>query len=57
MRSNSLAFRLTVSAALMALVLLFAAGLILTELFQQTVQSNFDARLRAVLEGFQATWT
>ena len=46
MRTNSLAFRLTVSAAVTAVVLLLAAVIILSELFEQTVQRNFDARLR-----------
>jgi signal transduction histidine kinase len=54
MRTNSLAFRLTVSAAVTAVVLLAAAAIILTELFQQTVQRNFDARLRAIMDGLQA---
>ena len=54
MRTNSLAFRLTVSAAATAVVLIVAAAIILTELFQQTVQRNFDARLRAIMDGLQA---
>lgn len=53
MRTNSLAFRLTVSAAVTAVVLLLAAAIILSELFEQTVQRNFDARLRAIMDGLQ----
>ena len=54
MQTNSLSFRLTVSAAIISLVLLLAAGLMLGQLFQQALQSSFDARLRAVLEGLAA---
>jgi signal transduction histidine kinase len=54
MRTNSLSFRLTVSAAIVSLVLLLAAGLLLGQLFQQALQRNFDARLRAVLDGLAA---
>ena len=53
MRTNSLAFRLTTTAAGAAIVLFLVAALVLTELFQQAVQRNFDTRLRAVLEGLQ----
>ncbi|MFO1034555.1 MAG: sensor histidine kinase [Hyphomicrobiales bacterium] len=53
MRTNSLAFRLTVSAAATAVVMLVAASLVLSELFQQALQRNFDARLRAVLDSLQ----
>lgn len=53
MRTNSLAFRLTVSAAVTAVVLLIAAVIVLSELFEQTVQRNFDARLRAIMDGLQ----
>src|SRR5262245_17718687 len=54
MRPSSLAFRLTVSAAIVSLVLLVAAGLLLSYLFQVTVERNFDARLQAVLDGLLA---
>ncbi len=54
MRSNSLSFRLTVSAALVSLVLLALASVVLTELFQQALVRNFDARLRAVLDSLSA---
>ena len=54
MRSNSLSFRLTVSAALVSLVLLVLASVVLSELFQQALVRNFDARLRAVLDSLSA---
>jgi signal transduction histidine kinase len=54
MRSNSLSFRLTVSAALVSLVLLALASVVLSELFQQALARNFDARLRAVLDSLSA---
>ncbi len=54
MRPNSLAFRLTVSAAAIAVVLLLIAALVLNGLFQQALQRNFDQRLQAVLDGLQA---
>ena len=54
MRPNSLAFRLTVSAAAIAVVLLLIAAIVLNGLFQQALQRNFDQRLQAVLDGLQA---
>lgn len=54
MRANSLAYRLTISAALVSLVLLAAAALLLGQLFEQALERNFDARLRAVLDGLAA---
>lgn len=54
MQTNSLSFRLTVSAAIVSLVLLLMAGLMLGQLFQQALQRNFDARLRAVMDGLAA---
>ena len=54
MRSNSLAFRLTVSAALVSLVLLALTALLLEQLFQDALKRNFDARLQAVLDGLSA---
>lgn len=54
MRLNSLAFRLTASAALVSMILLLAAGILLAELFRQAVERNFDARLQAVLDGLLA---
>jgi signal transduction histidine kinase len=57
MRSNSLSFRLIVSAAIVSLVLLALAAVVLGELFQQALERNFDARLRAVLDGLSANVT
>jgi signal transduction histidine kinase len=54
MRSNSLSLRLTVSAAVVSLVLLALASIVLSELFQQALVRNFDARLRAVLDSLSA---
>jgi signal transduction histidine kinase len=54
MRSNSLALRLVVSAAVIALILLALASVVLTQLFQQALERNFDARLRAVLDSLSA---
>ena len=54
MRSNSLSLRLTVSAAVIALVLLAIASVVLSELFQQALARNFDNRLRAVLDSLSA---
>ena len=54
MQRNSLAFRLAASAATVSLVLLVAAGILLGYLFREAVESNFDARLQAVLDGLLA---
>jgi signal transduction histidine kinase len=51
MRSNSLAFRLTASAAIISIILFVAAGVLLADLFRSAVERNFDERLRAVLDG------
>ena len=40
MTTNSLAFRLTVSAAIVSLVLLVSAGLLLSYLFQVTIERS-----------------
>ncbi len=50
MQPRSLAFRLTVSSAVVACVMLLAAALLLNELFQRAVERNFDQRLRAVMD-------
>lgn len=55
MRLNSLAFRLIASAAVVSIVILVAAGILLSTLFQTALERNFDARLRAVLDGLLAT--
>lgn len=54
MRVRSLSARLIVSSAAVSLVLLVAAGLLLAGLFQAALERNFDARLRAVLDGLLA---
>jgi signal transduction histidine kinase len=54
MRSNSLSFRLILSSAIVSIVLLVAAGLLLASLFSAALERNFDARLRAVLDGLLA---
>ncbi len=51
MRANSLWFRLMASSAIVSIVLLVAAALLLSSLFQAALERNFDARLRAVLDG------
>ena len=54
MRLNSLSFRLTASAALVSLFLLVVAGFALNHLFRAALESNFDARLQAVMDGLLA---
>ena len=54
MRSNSLSFRLIVSSAVVAIILLVSAAYLLNGLFQQALQRNFDSRLRATLDGILA---
>jgi signal transduction histidine kinase len=54
MKSNSLSLRLTIAAAVVALVLLALASVVLNQLFQQALERNFDARLRAVLDSLSA---
>ncbi len=51
MTRNSLAFRLIASSAAIAIVLLLASAFILNSLFHQALERNFDARLRAVMDG------
>jgi signal transduction histidine kinase len=51
MRLNSLSFRLMASSAIVSVILLAAAALLLLNLFQAALERNFDARLRAVLDG------
>ena len=45
MRTDSLAFRLFVAAAVWSLVALVAAGLVINTLYRQSVERGFDARL------------
>ena len=54
MRVRSLSLRLTLSSAIVSIVLLAAAGLLLATLFQAALERNFDSRLRAVLDGLLA---
>lgn len=54
MRRRSLATRLILSSAVISLILLVAAGLLLAVLFRAAVERNFDARLRAVMDGLLA---
>jgi len=51
---NSLSLRLILSSALVSIVLLASAALLLAGLFQAALERNFDARLRAVLDGLLA---
>jgi signal transduction histidine kinase len=50
-RRRSLSTRLILSSAVISIVMLVAAGLLLGVLFRSAVERNFDARLRAVLDG------
>jgi signal transduction histidine kinase len=54
MQVNSLWFRLMASSAAVSIVLLAAAGLLLASLFETALERNFDARLRAILDGLLA---
>jgi signal transduction histidine kinase len=54
MKRNSLAFRLVASAAIWCALLLSVSGYALSRLFADTVERNFDARLRVLLEGVVA---
>jgi signal transduction histidine kinase len=54
MKRNSLAFRLVASAAIWCALLLSFGGFALSRLFSETVERNFDGRLRVLLEGVVA---
>jgi signal transduction histidine kinase len=54
MNSNSLAFRLMVSSAIVAVILLALAAVLLSGLFQSALERNFDARLRAAIDALSA---
>jgi signal transduction histidine kinase len=54
MRNRSLSTRLIISSAIVSIVLLVSAGLLLAGLFSAALERNFDARLRAVLDGLLA---
>lgn len=54
MNSNSLAFRLMLSSAIVAVILLALTAILLNELFQSALERNFDARLRAAIDALSA---
>jgi signal transduction histidine kinase len=54
MRVKSLSSRLILSSTAVSIVLLVATGVLLAGLFQAALERNFDARLRAVLDGLLA---
>jgi signal transduction histidine kinase len=54
MRANSLSLRLILSSATVSIVVLVSAALLLGSLFNAALERNFDARLRAVLDGLLA---
>jgi signal transduction histidine kinase len=54
-RFNALWVRLVGAAAVLCLILLVSAGILLNQLFQAALERNFEARLRAVLDGLLAT--
>ena len=54
MQSKSLSFRLVATSAIVAVILLVSAAFLLNYLFQAALERNFDARLRAVLDGLLA---
>ena len=51
---RSLSLRLILSSMAVSIVLLAAAGILLASLFNAALERNFDARLRAVLDGLLA---
>ena len=51
MRRNSLAFRLLTYAAMWSIVALLGTGWVLSSLFRNAMERNFDARLQAHLYG------
>lgn len=54
-RPSSLAFRLIAAAAVVSIVLLAAAGILLSSLFTAAVERSLDARLQAVMDGLLAS--
>jgi len=54
MRLNSLAFRLIFSAAGWSIIVLVLTGLVLSSLFKDSLERNFDKRLEAYLTGLIA---
>jgi signal transduction histidine kinase len=57
MRPSSLAFRLFASAAAWTLVVVPAAAILLSSLYRQAVERNFDARLNVYLTSLVASTT
>ncbi|MGH6866273.1 MAG: ATP-binding protein [Methyloceanibacter sp.] len=57
MRPNSLAFRLFASAATWTLVVIPAAAILLSSLYREAVERNFDARLNVYLTSLVASST
>ena len=57
MRFNSLAFRLFASAAAWTLIVLPATAILLTTLYRNAVERNFDARLNVYLTSLVAATT
>jgi signal transduction histidine kinase len=57
MRLNSLAFRLFAAAAAWTLIVIPVAAVLLTSLYRQAVERNFDARLNVYLTGLVASST
>jgi signal transduction histidine kinase len=55
MRTDSLSFRLVAIATLWCVAALLAGGMLLSSLFRDYVQRNFDARLVILLEGLVTT--
>ena len=54
-KRNSLSVRLIGAAAVVSVVLLIAAGLLLSNLFTSAVERSLDARLQAVMDGLLAS--
>lgn len=54
MNSNSLAYRLMLSSAIVAVILLVLAAILLNQLFQRALERNFDARLLAAIDALSA---
>ncbi|MEM7636553.1 MAG: HAMP domain-containing sensor histidine kinase [Pseudomonadota bacterium] len=52
---SSLAFRLIAAASVVSVVLLIAAGILLSTLFTAAVERSLDARLQAVMDGLLAS--
>ena len=54
-KRNSLSVRLIGAASVVSVVLLIAAGLLLSNLFTSAVERSLDARLQAVMDGLLAS--